>query len=104
LETGLMEGGTLRRSRFTKEQINRALRVAEACAKTAHLGRKHGISDAARQNWMAKYGGLKVSVAKKLRALGDQSGRLNPLLADAMLGNAGLKELLSKNNNYRCTA
>jgi putative transposase len=58
--------------------------------------RKHGISEATLYNWKAKYGGLKVSEAKRLRALEDENAKLKRLLADAMLDNAGLKELLSK--------
>ena len=72
------------------------LRGAEAGAKTADLARKHGISDATFYNWKSKYGGLEVSEAKRLRALEDENGRLKRLLADAMLDNAGLKDLLSK--------
>ena len=72
------------------------LREAEAGAKTADLARKHGVSEATLYNWKAKYGGLEVSEAKRLRALEDGNGRLKRLLADAMLDNAGLKDLLSK--------
>ena len=72
------------------------LREAEAGAKTADLARKHGISEATLYNWKSKYGGLEVSEAKRLRALEDENGRLKRLLADAMLDNAGLKDLLSK--------
>ncbi len=72
------------------------LRQAEAGAKTADLARRHGVSEATLYNWEAKYGGLEVSEAKRLRALEDENGRLKRLLADAMLDNAGLKDLLSK--------
>jgi len=72
------------------------LREAEAGAKTGELARKHGVSEATLYNWKAKYGGLEVSEAKRLRALEDENGRLKRLLADAMLDNAGLKDLLSK--------
>ena len=72
------------------------LREAEAGAKTADLARRHGVSEATLYNWKAKYGGLEVSEAKRLRALEDENGRLKRLLADAMLDNAGLKDLLSK--------
>jgi putative transposase len=65
-------------------------------AKTADLARRHGVSEATLYNWKAKYGGLEVSEAKRLRALEDENGRLKRLLADAMLDNAGLKDLLSK--------
>jgi len=66
------------------------LRKAESGAKTADLARKHGISEATLYNWKAKYRGLEVSEAKRLRALEDENGRLKRLLADAMLDNAGL--------------
>lgn len=72
------------------------LREAEAGAKTADLARKHGVSEATLYNWKAKYGGLEVSEAKRLRALEDENAKLKRLLADAMLDNAGLKDLLSK--------
>ena len=86
----------MKRLRFTEEQIIGVLREAEVGAKTADLARKHGVSEATLYNWKAKYGGLEVSEAKRLRALEDENGRLKRLLAEAMLDNAGLKDLLSK--------
>jgi len=86
----------MKRTRFTEEQIIGVLKEAEAGAKTAELARKHGISEAPLYNWKAKYGGLEVSEAKRLRALEDENAKLKRLLADAMLDNAGLKDLLSK--------
>ncbi len=86
----------MKRTRFTEEQIIGVLKEAEAGAKTAERARKHGISEATLYNWKAKYGGLEVSEAKRLRALEDENAKLKRLLADAMLDNAGQKDLLSK--------
>ena len=86
----------MKRSRFTEEQIIGELREAEAGAKTADLCRRHGISSATFYNWKAKFGGMDVSEAKRLRALEDENAKLKRLLADAMLDQAALKELLSK--------
>jgi putative transposase len=86
----------MKRSRFREEQIIGRLREAEAGAKTADLCRKHGISAATFYNWKAKFGGMDVSEAKRLRALEDENAKLKRLLADAMLDQAALKELLSK--------
>ena len=92
----MKEGLIMKRARFTEEQIIGVLKEGEAGAKTADLARKHGISEATLYNWRAKYGGLEVSEAKRLRALEDENGRLKRLLADAMLDNAMLKEIGSK--------
>jgi putative transposase len=89
----------MKRLRFTEEQIIGVLREADARAKTADFPRKHGISESTLYNWKGKYGGLEESEAKHLRALEDENGRLKLLLADAMLDNASLKVLLSKNGN-----
>jgi putative transposase len=86
----------MKRLRFTEEQIIGVLREQEAGMKTADICRKHGISDATFYKWKAKYGGLEVSEAKRLRSLEDENGRLKRMLADAMLDNAALKDLLGK--------
>jgi putative transposase len=65
--------------------------------KTADLCRRHGISEASFYNWKAKYGGLEVSEAKRLKGLESENAKLKKLLADAMLDNSALKDLLAKN-------
>ena len=86
----------MKRKRFTEEQIIGVLREHDAGAKTADLARKHGVSEATLYNWKAKFGGLDVSEAKRLRALEDENGKLKRLLADAMLDASALRELLAK--------
>ena len=86
----------MKRSRFSEEQIIGILKEQEAGARTADVCRKHGISDATFYKWKAKYGGMEVSEAKRLKALEDENARLKKLLAEAMLDNAVLKEISSK--------
>jgi putative transposase len=87
----------MKRKRHTEEQIIAILKEHEAGAKTADVCRKHGVSEATFYNWKAKYGGLEVSEAKRLKAMESENARLKKLLADAMLDNAALKDLLAKN-------
>lgn len=86
----------MKRSRFSEEQIIGILKEQEAGYATADVCRKHGISSATFYKWKAKYGGLEVSEAKRLKALEDKNARLKKLLAEAMLDNAILKDVASK--------
>jgi putative transposase len=86
----------MKRARFTEEQIIGILREQEAGGKVADLARKHGVSDATFYNWKAKYGGIDVSEAKRMRQLEDENAKLKRLLAEQMLDAAALRELLSK--------
>ena len=81
-------------SRFTDEQIIGILREQGAGAAT--VCRQHGISSATFYKWKAKYGGLEVSDAKRLKTLEDENAKLKKLLAEAMLDNAMLKDVASK--------
>src|SRR3954466_2691929 len=94
----------MKRSRFTEEQIVAILREQEAGMSTAELCRKHGVSSATFYAWKAKYGGMDVSEAKRLKALEEENAKLKRLYADAMLDNAGLKELVAKKGDARCQA
>lgn len=86
----------MKRSRFTDDQIIGILKEHEAGVSVADLCRKHGVSDATVYKWKAKYGGMDVSEDKRLKGLEDENARLKRLLADAMLDNAALKDLLGK--------
>ncbi|WP_443026204.1 IS3 family transposase [Sphingomonas sp. CCH20-B6] len=86
----------MKRKQFSEEQIIGILKEAEAGAVVTELCRKHGMSSATYYAWKAKFGGLEVSDAKRLRSLEEENARLKRLLADTMLDNAGLKDLLFK--------
>jgi putative transposase len=86
----------MKRKRFTEEQIIGVLKEHELGVMVADLCRKYGISEATFYNWKSKFGGMDVSEAKRLKALETENAKLKRLLADAMLDNAALKDLLSK--------
>lgn len=86
----------MKRSRLTEEQIIGILREQDAGAKTAELCRRHGISSATFYARKAKFGGMDVSDAKRLKALEEENARLKRLLAESLLDQAALKDLLSR--------
>ena len=86
----------MKRGRFSDEQIIGILKEQESGAVTADVCRRHGISEATFYKWKAKFGGLEVSEAKRLRTLEEENGKLKKLLAEAMLDIAVLKDISSK--------
>ena len=86
----------MKRARFTEEQIIAVLKEHGGGTKTADLARKHGISEATIYNWKAKFGGMDVSEARRLKALEAENAKLKKLLAEQMLDRAAMRELLSK--------
>jgi putative transposase len=86
----------MKRSRFTEEQIIGILRDQEAGVPVADLCRKHGLSSPTFYKWKAKFGGMDVSEARRLKALEEENAKLKRMLADSMLDNVALKDLLGK--------
>jgi len=86
----------MKAKRFSEEQIIAVLKEAEAGAKTKELCRKHGISDATFYNWKAKYAGMTVSEARRLKELESENAKLKKLLAEAELDKSALKDLLNR--------
>ena len=87
----------MRKSRFSEEQIISILREQEQGQSTADVCRRHGISQATFYGWKSKYGGLEVWEAKRLKALEEENRKLKKLLAEQVMDNATLKEMLTKN-------
>jgi putative transposase len=88
---------SMKKSRFSESQIIAIIKEHEAGARVEDLTRRHGMSGTTLYKWKAKYGGMDVSEAKKLKAVEDENRRLKKLLAEAMLDNAALKDLVGKN-------
>ena len=84
------------KKRFTEEQIIGVLKEADAGMKVAEVCRKHGISDATYYNWKSKFGGMTVSEAQRLKALEAENAKLKKLLAESLLHNAALKDVLGR--------
>ena len=84
------------KKRFSEEQIIGFLKEADAGMPVVELCRKHGFSDASYYKWKAKFGDLDVSDAKRLRSLEEENNKLKRLLADALLDNAALKDVVSR--------
>jgi putative transposase len=87
----------MRSSRFSDEQIIAILREQEAGRPTAEVCRRHGISGTTFYKWKAKYGGMGVSDAKRLKVLEEENRRLKKRLAEEVMDNSTLKEMLTKN-------
>ena len=86
----------MRKSKFTEEQIIAILAEQERGMSTADVCRRHGVSSATFYKWTAKFGGMDVSDARRLKTLEGENAKLKRLLADAMLDNVVLKDLLGK--------
>jgi putative transposase len=83
----------MKRKTFTEEKIISILKENETGASVPNLSRRHGVSEQSIYRWKAKYGGMEVSDAKRLRTLEQENAKLKRLLADSMLDNAALKEI-----------
>ncbi len=86
----------MRKSRFTEAQIIGILKQAEGGATVAELSREHGVSTATIYNWRAKFGGMDVSEAKRLKELEDENRRLKQMVADLSLDKEALKSIVAK--------
>lgn len=86
----------MRKSRFTEAQIIGILKQAEGGATVADLAREHGVSTATIYNWRAKFGGMDVSEAKRLKEVEDENRRLKQMVADQALDIQALKSIVAK--------
>ena len=86
----------MRKSRFSEEQIIKILKEKEAGAKLADVCRRHGISEPTFYAWKAKFGGMDVNEARRLKQLEDENRRLKHFVADLTLDNQALKVIVSK--------
>ena len=86
----------MKKSRFSEEQIIAILKSQESGVATAEVCRQHGISSATFYKWKAKFGGMEVSDARRLKTLEDENAKLKKLLAEQMLDNAMLKDVASR--------
>jgi putative transposase len=84
------------KKRFTEEQIIQIFKEQETGERTADIYRRHGVSQPTFYKWKAKFGGMEVSDARKLKSLEAENARLKKLLAEQMLDNAMLRDVNSK--------
>jgi putative transposase len=87
----------MKKTRFSEEQMIGAVKQLEAGRAAAEIARELGVSDQTLYNWRAKYSGLEVNEAKRLRELEDENRRLKTMVADLSLDKEALKAVLRKN-------
>lgn len=87
----------MKKSRFTEEQMIAVLKQLEAGRTVAELSREYAVSEATLYAWKAKYGGMTVTEARRLRQLEEENRRLKHLVADLSLDKEALKAVITKN-------